>query len=172
MLVHVDTDFGGDPDDACALAMLLGWPDVEITGITTNLDRAGERAGCVEHYLDLAARRDIPVAAGSETSLTTGQQFPSTWGDERYWPDPVAPKMAPIQGALDLLDRSIRRGATVVAIGAFTNLALLERARPSTLQFAHIVAMAGWLTPPAQGFPIGVLSSTSTSNATPRRQTW
>ena len=38
MRVHVDTDFGGDPDDACAVAMLLGWPDVEIVGITTNLD--------------------------------------------------------------------------------------------------------------------------------------
>lgn len=33
--VHLDTDLGGDPDDACALAMLLGWPNVEIVGITT-----------------------------------------------------------------------------------------------------------------------------------------
>jgi inosine-uridine nucleoside N-ribohydrolase len=41
MRVHVDTDFGGDPDDACAVTMLLGWPDVEIVGITTNLDAGG-----------------------------------------------------------------------------------------------------------------------------------
>jgi hypothetical protein len=26
MLIHLDTDLGGDTDDACALAMLLGWP--------------------------------------------------------------------------------------------------------------------------------------------------
>jgi inosine-uridine nucleoside N-ribohydrolase len=32
--VHLDTDFGGDTDDACALAMLLGWPGVEVVGIT------------------------------------------------------------------------------------------------------------------------------------------
>ncbi len=32
VLVHLDTDIGGDPDDVCALAMLLGWPDVEIVG--------------------------------------------------------------------------------------------------------------------------------------------
>src|SRR5436189_172857 len=43
MRVHLDTDFGGDPDDACALAMLLGWPDVELVGITTTTDRGGRR---------------------------------------------------------------------------------------------------------------------------------
>lgn len=41
MRVHLDTDFGGDTDDACALAMLLGWPGVEVTGITTVADRGG-----------------------------------------------------------------------------------------------------------------------------------
>ena len=30
--VHLDTDLGGDIDDLCALAMLLRWKDVEITG--------------------------------------------------------------------------------------------------------------------------------------------
>jgi hypothetical protein len=31
--------------------MLLGWPDVEIVGITTNLDAGGCRAGCVAYCL-------------------------------------------------------------------------------------------------------------------------
>lgn len=35
MKIHLDTDFGGDMDDNCALAMLLRWPGGEITGITT-----------------------------------------------------------------------------------------------------------------------------------------
>ena len=43
--MHLDTDIGGDPDDVCALAMLLGWPDVEITGITTTHEEGGRRAG-------------------------------------------------------------------------------------------------------------------------------
>jgi inosine-uridine nucleoside N-ribohydrolase len=153
VLLHIDTDFGGDPDDACALAMLLGWPDVEITGITTNLDVAGQRAGCVHHYLDLADRPDIAVVAGAETSLTTGEQFASTWGDRRYWPREVAPKPSPSTAATDLLEDSIRRGATVVAIGAFTNLAQLEHAHPGVLADARMVAMAGWLEPPDDGLP-------------------
>jgi inosine-uridine nucleoside N-ribohydrolase len=153
VLLHVDTDFGGDPDDACALVMLLGWPDVELAGVTTCLEAAGQRAGCVRHYLDLAGRRDVPVAAGATRSLTTGEQFLPTWGDERYWPTPVPAEPSPSKGALDLLDHSIQRGATIVAIGALTNLALLERARPGALRDAEVVAMAGWLSPPADGLP-------------------
>src|SRR4051812_23993993 len=108
--------------------MLLGWPGVEISGITTNLERGGERAGCVDYYLGLAGRRDIPVAAGAETSLTTGQRFTSTWADDRYWPGPVVPRPRTSGAALTLLEDSVRRGATIVAIGALTNLAQLELA--------------------------------------------
>ncbi|MFB4263717.1 hypothetical protein [Nonomuraea sp. GTA35] len=39
MRLHIDTDLGGDPDDLCALAMVLGRPEVEIVGITTCGDR-------------------------------------------------------------------------------------------------------------------------------------
>jgi inosine-uridine nucleoside N-ribohydrolase len=35
MLVHLDTDFDGDTDDACALAYLLGSPDVQLAGTPT-----------------------------------------------------------------------------------------------------------------------------------------
>ena len=40
--IHLDTDIGGDMDDVCALAMLLKWPDLEITGVTTVSDDQGE----------------------------------------------------------------------------------------------------------------------------------
>ena len=153
MRLHLDTDFGGDPDDACALAMLLGWPDVEIVGITTNLDAGGRRAGCVCHFLELAGRDDIPVAAGAGASLTTLQRYESTWGDSRYWPEPVTPRPAAPGAAIDLLARNLGRGATVVAIGAFTNLALLEVSRPGSLAGVAVVATAGWLGRLPPGFP-------------------
>jgi purine nucleosidase len=60
MLVHLDTDLGGDTDDACALALLLGQAGVELAGITTVADRDGHRAGYVRHYLSLAGRDGIP----------------------------------------------------------------------------------------------------------------
>ena len=153
MKVHLDTDLGGDPDDACALVMLLGWPGVEIVGITTNLEVAGRRAGCVSHILQLAGRTDIPVVAGAGSSLTTGRTFDPTWGDERYWPTGVSPKPSPPGAALDLLEGNASDGATVVAIGVQTNLALLEVVRPGSLSGIRVVAMGGWLGEPGAGLP-------------------
>ncbi len=43
--IHLDTDIGGDTDDLCALAMLLGWPGVELVGVTTCSDSGGLQAG-------------------------------------------------------------------------------------------------------------------------------
>jgi len=63
-LVHLDTDIGGDPDDGCALAMLLG-SDVELAGVTTTVDPHGQRAGYAAHLLRLAGRAGVPVAAGA-----------------------------------------------------------------------------------------------------------
>jgi hypothetical protein len=55
--IHLDTDFGGDTDDACALAMLLGWRGVELTGITTVADRGGQRAAYVKTCCDSLGAR-------------------------------------------------------------------------------------------------------------------
>lgn len=44
MRIHLDTDFAGDPDDACALAMVLGWPGADVLGVTTTADPDGSRA--------------------------------------------------------------------------------------------------------------------------------
>ena len=153
MRIHLDTDLGGDPDDACALAMLLGWPDVELVGITTAVDPGGRRAGYVTHCLQLTGRDDIPVAAGAEVSLTTLQSAEPITDDERYWPTTILPRPSAPGAALDLLERSIRQGATVVAIGPWTNLALLEVARPGRLGRVPVVAMGGWTQPPAAGLP-------------------
>lgn len=152
MKIHLDTDFGGDPDDACALAILLGWPGVEITGITTTIDRGGRRAGYVAHCLELAGRNDIPVVAGSEVSLTTLQPADPAIGAP-FWPENIAPHPSPPGAALDLLSRSIDAGATIIGIGPYTNLALLEVARPGSLGRVPVVVMGGWTQPPDSGLP-------------------
>ncbi len=151
--VHLDTDFGGDPDDACALAMLLGYPEVEIVGITTTLDRIGLRAAYVRHVLSLAVRRRIPVAVGAAVSLTTRAVADPVIDDERHWPEDIVPIPSTSGAALDLLARSVAVGATIIAIGPLTNLANLEIMRPGLLARVPTVAMGGWIRPPADGFP-------------------
>jgi len=151
--IHVDTDLGGDTDDACALAMLLGWPEVEITGITTVADPGGRGAAYVAHLLRLAGRDDIPLAAGAEVSATTLDRADPILDDERHWPANIIPRPSPPGAALDLLEHSLDAGATLVAIGPYTNLALLEITRSGSLARQPVVVMGGWLQPAAPGLP-------------------
>ena len=152
-LIHLDTDIGGDPDDLCALVMLLGWTDVEITGVTTVAEADGLRAGFAECALRLAGRGDIPVAAGAAGSLAGFPLQPGSGDHARYWPEPIVPRPGSPGAALDLLAESIARGATIVAIGPFTNLALLETARPGLLASAPLVVMGGYVAAPGSGLP-------------------
>jgi purine nucleosidase len=148
--LHVDTDLGGDPDDACALTMLLGSPGVELTGITTTIDPGGRRAGCVAALLGMLGRTDVPVVAGSAMSLTRRELAEP---DERLFTDGVEPRPAPPGAALDALDRAIAGGVRIVAIGPVTDLAVLELMRPGALAAADVVLMGGWVEDPAPGLP-------------------
>ena len=111
--IHLDTDIGGETDDLCALAMLLGWADVELVGVTTSSDSGGLRAGLARYALRLAGQEGVPVVAGADGSLG-GYRFPPGFSDlDRYWPEPVAPGPSPPGAALDLLEWSVEMGATV-----------------------------------------------------------
>src|SRR3712207_6257817 len=101
--------------------MLLGWADVELVGgadpLRAKTRRTGGRTrGCRCGRL---ARR-----------LPHRTRFSDL---DRYWPEAVAPEPSPPGAALDLLGRSIEMGATVVGVGPWTNLALLEASRPGLL---------------------------------------
>jgi purine nucleosidase len=149
-LVHLDTDLGSDTDDLCALAMLLGWPEVAVTGVTTCTDPGGLRAGMTAYALELAGRAEVPLAAGAEGTLAP-PMVPFELPD--YWPEPIVPRPSPPGAALDLLADSVEGGATVVAVGPWTNLALLEAARPGLLGRARVVVMGGHVPAAGPGLP-------------------
>jgi inosine-uridine nucleoside N-ribohydrolase len=153
--VHLDTDIGGDIDDLCALAMLLRWPGVAPTGVTTNLELGGKRAGFARYALDLAGRADVPVAAGADVNADPDRyRVRAGLPDEAaYWPEPIPPHPTPLDDALDLFERSIRQGALIIAVGAFTNLALLEQRSPGILRQAKLTMMGGYVFPTRQSYP-------------------
>lgn len=120
MRLHIDTDLGDNPDDDCALVMALGWPGVELTGVTTTADPDGRRAAQVERLL---AWVGAAVPVGSSDAAT------------------------------DLLADSIRSGATLAAIGPYTNLARLEQTHPGALAGVPVFTMGGWVDAFGVGYP-------------------
>src|SRR5688572_23901144 len=153
--IHPDTDLGGDIDDLCALAMLLRWSDdVELNGITTVAEANGRRAGYVRYILGLEGRSDIRVAAGADVSQGFYRYHELGYPDEgRYWLEPVIPSPNAPEDAILLLKQSIEQGATIIAIGPFTNLCLLDLQFPGILMEANLFLMGGYIYPIRTGFP-------------------
>ncbi len=152
--IHLDTDLGGDIDDLCALAMLLRWEGVELTGITTVAEANGRRAGYVRQVLELEGKQDIPVAAGADVSKGFYRYAELVYPDEkRYWSKTIAPLPNPIEDAIHLLKQSVDQGATIIAIGPFTNLYLLNLQYPGILMRAKLFLMGGYIYPIRSGFP-------------------
>ncbi len=151
--VHLDTDLGGDIDDICALALLLSWPNIEITGITIVGDDRGKRTGYAKYALNIADRSDIPVAAGADVS---GGFYRSELGlpqENKYWPEPIIPSSNPPEDAIELLRKSIEQEAIIIGIGPYTNLYLLELKYPGILKDAKLFLMGGYIYPPRAGYP-------------------
>lgn len=152
--VHLDTDLGGDIDDLCALAMLLRWKNVKLTGITTVAEADGRRAGYARYVLELEGRKDISVAAGADVSAGFYRYAELGYPDEeRYWLERISPRPGDAKDALQLLKQSIEQKATIIAIGPFTNLYLLDLQYPGILQRANLFLMGGYLFPPRSGYP-------------------
>ena len=66
--MHLDIDLGGDIDDLCALAMLLRWPGVTLTGITVVGDTNGVRTGYTRYALELEGKANSAVPIKCVTS--------------------------------------------------------------------------------------------------------
>jgi inosine-uridine nucleoside N-ribohydrolase len=146
--LHLDTDIGGDIDDLAALAMLLKWPGVELTGVTTVADDGGRRAGYANYVLGLASRSDVPVAAGADVSGGYYRDTPGYPGEAPFWPEPVTLVPGPLDAAVELLRDSVEQGATIVGIGPCTNLALLDRRYPGVLRDATVCLVGGYVELP------------------------
>lgn len=152
--IHLDTDFGGDIDDICALAMLLRWPnDIQLTGVTTVAEINGRRAGQVKYVLELEGRSSVPVAAGADISQGFYQYELGLPPEDRYWTEPVAPLPTASDEAVELLKKSVEGDATIIGIGPLSNLYLLETKYPGILRDARLFLMGGFAYPPREGYP-------------------
>lgn len=141
--ILIDTDIGGDVDDALALAMLLSSSDeIEIVGITNVYLANAWRAGVTKQILKVYGREEIPVCTGAEKPLIG-------WWDESRIPN-SSPDYGQFRGetlphAADFIIRMAEdvENLTVLAIGPLTNLGLALAKAPHIASQIRILMMGG-----------------------------
>ncbi|MGC2636922.1 MAG: nucleoside hydrolase [Acidobacteriaceae bacterium] len=137
--VVLDTDIGGDIDDAFALALILRSPELDLRAVTTVSGDTQARARLAAKMLWVDGRRNIPVAAG-----TPG---PHMDAPQTQWADGFTSSELLSESAVDLLKSEIDRShgsLVIIAIGPLTNIAaLLEKYPAEKPQIRRIVLMGG-----------------------------
>jgi purine nucleosidase len=77
--VLLDTDIGGDIDDALCLAYLLNHPSCELVGITTVGGEVDKRAMVADAICRASGKR-IPIHAGADVPLLPSTMYPRPGG--------------------------------------------------------------------------------------------
>jgi inosine-uridine nucleoside N-ribohydrolase len=142
--ILLDCDPGHD--DAIAILLALASPEVELLGITTvagnqTLEKTTANAIRILEFVD---RTDVPVAAGADRPLIREPYVAKYVHGESGLDGPDLPpaQCKPVDGhAVDFLARRAA-GATLVAVGPLTNVALMLARHPNARP-DRIVLMGG-----------------------------
>lgn len=131
--ILLDTDIGGDIDDAICLAYLLKEPQCDLLGITTVCGEPEKRAA-VADAICRAAGRQVPIVAGLDTTLQPVPLYPTPEGAGalEQWPHSTYEK----GDAPEFLYEKIRENphqVVLIAIGNLTNVATLFTAHPDAV---------------------------------------
>jgi inosine-uridine nucleoside N-ribohydrolase len=155
--ILLDCDPGHD--DAIALLLALGSPELELRGITTvagnqTLEKTTANALRV---LEHVGRDDVPVAAGADRPLVRDPHVAANVHGETGLdgPDLPPPRGKPVdQHAVDFLAERIEPGVVLVPVGPLTNVALLlaryPEKRPDRIVLMGGAIAEGNVTPAAE----------------------
>jgi inosine-uridine nucleoside N-ribohydrolase len=166
--VILDVDPGHD--DAVALMLACGHPDLDLLAVTTvagnvSLEKTTRNALRV---LSLVGRTDVPVGAGAseplERTLHTAEDIHGKSGLDGPEEIPEAIFESDERGAVALIAETLRASpepVTLVPVGPLTNIATFLREHPDLkYRIAHISLMGGSMghgnTTPAAEFNIYV----------------
>lgn len=161
--ILIDTDLGDDVDDAAAIMLALGCPDLEILGITTVYKDTVKRKEMAEDLLRRWDRQDIPVHIGRGRALLEKAEgdpeeplqyaLLKTAGGDTRLPAGVSEEerdgrrsgMLFPETAADFILETVRRepGVVILEMGCMTNLAQAFLREPELMKKVQIVAMGG-----------------------------
>ena len=147
--VIIDCDPGHD--DAVAILLAAGSPEVELLAITTvagnqTLDKTSLNA---RRVCSVAGIHDVPVAAGCDRPLlrelvTAGEIHGESGLDGPEWPEPAVPLAR--EHAVDVIVERVMAApgeVTLVPTGPLTNIALALRREPRIAKAVREVVLMG-----------------------------
>ena len=147
----IDTDPG--QDDALALLVALGSPDIELLGVTTVAGNVPvtQTADNARRILELAGRGDVPVFGGaSRPLLRAPRPVPEIHGatgiDGWDWQPAQRPPeaMHAVDWLVETLLREPAGSVSLIALAPQTNLALALRRAPQIAErLGRVVFMGG-----------------------------
>ena len=158
--VILDTDPG--VDDALAIMLALGSPELDVIGICTVSGNVPLKTGTrnAQGLLQLLDRADIPVFAGADQPLKRDPVFATEVHGESGMGQAVLPEPSQeVKGdAVDFLVQTLSDQPgeiTIIAVGPLTNLALAEQRQPGTLQKARqVIVMGGAIVETGNSTPV------------------
>lgn len=139
--IILDTDIGGDIDDAFALAFVLASPEFEVLGITTAWGDTRLRARVADRMLCETGMSDIPVMAG------VAAEQPGAYINQGRWGEALPKPSKPYGSGVDFILEQIRRypnEITLLAIAPLSNVGpLVERDPEAFRKLKRVVIMGG-----------------------------
>lgn len=154
--IILDTDMGGDVDDAIALSLAMRAPEIDLALVTTVSADTIVRARIARKLLQLDGHDGVMVAAGCSRPLLRrsspqldGHEGRGLLLDERDGL-PIAEGHA-IDYIIKLI-MSCSEPPTLVTVGPLTNIALAVIKEPAIIQrVAEVVIMGGYIYPAVVG---------------------
>lgn len=142
----LDTDIGGDVDDACALAFALRHPDIQLRAVTTVSDDTVRRAKIAKKLLLLGGRDDIEVAAGERGAMDRGNGIQ----EPAHGDSPNDGTISERDAVTLLLDACADGGVQVATVGMQSNIAAALERDPSFAGDVELLAVMGGVFAPVR----------------------
>ena len=139
--VILDTDIGGDIDDAWALAMLLKSPELDLKLLVTDTGNTEYRAAVAAKLLEAGGRTDVPIGVGVPQGEGTGPQ--EAWLGDYTLEQYAGPVIEDGVGAMIDTIMESPEPITLICIGPVPNIAVALEREPRIAENARFVGMHG-----------------------------